>query len=677
MSGISDLSAVSILPRAARDDVFRMEALMARIDRAPRGERRKVILQIEADLGFKRGFDEKSLYRKYQRWVAAGRTRAGLINRAALRRLECRSAIYHCFKHYCENNQRGSRAAWRTLIEDLCAGKSLPHGVGDWRAVYRVEHGPDAELPAQCPYSLERPPEGWTYGRLMQVAGLSMFEKTAARIGMNAAREYILPVLTTRVGLHLGEYLQFDDKWWDVECNVVGQGRSVRPLEFVCRDVLSAATWARGIRPRVFNESTGKRENLKEREMRFMVAYILTEVGVYKGGAKFVLEHGTAALSDEDIARVNRLHPGLITPVRSGIISDQVHAGMWAGSEGGNYRIKALLESLHGLDHSALAMLPGQVGRNRESCPEQFKHLSAYNVELIKAAAQLSEERRRMLLWPILPFSQLVQIANELYERLEDRKWHSLEGWEECGFVIAEYRLGDGSNWFPVSTLDQMSLDQRRAIEAYLDANPTCKRVRRLSPREVRARLRHELITLPLYCIPDLLRHEDGFETRVEHNGTIQFEDQYLGPQIHVFHATVVTPAGFHQALVPGLRYWVHITPYQPNHLFVSDAESGAILGVAPRYDRAPRYDIEAIHRLQGLQAHHRSELSAPIKGRHQQEAEQRAALLANNAAVIAGEPVTDEEKARARGIRDVDIDAELRLERARIEREAQEGEPT
>ncbi len=669
---VPDFSDLSFLPKKARDAVLVMEPIMHRIDAAGRGGRRLVIQQIELDHGGLPGFDEKSIYRKYQRWRLAGRQRAGLVNLGAQRRLLKRCAVYHAYKHYCENNQRGSRAAWRAMVEDLMLGKSMPHGVGDWRDVYRLENGNDAALPFRCPYSLEEPPKGWTYARLQEAAGLSQFEKTATRTGMNAAREFVLPVLTTRVGLHLGQYLQFDDKWHDAEVNFPGQKTSVRPLEFVCRDVLSAATWARGIRPRIFNEDTGRRENLKEREMRFMAAYILTEVGVYKGGSTWIVEHGTAAFSDTDFERINRIHPGLIRPERSGILAEQVHAGMWAGKEGGNFRLKGLLEGLHSLDHNALAAVAGQVGKGRDNCPEQFKHLSAYNIEVIKAAAQLDPERRAMLQWPLLPVARYVSIAMELYDRLEDRKWHEMQGWSECGFEVAEYRLGEGSNWFPMASLDAMEPAQRAAIAAFIQASPDCRRVRNLSPREVKAKLRDELTVLPLHVIPDILRHDDGFETRVEHDGTIQFQQKYLGPGVHVFHATAITPVGFHQALTPGRKYWVHVTPYQPDRLFISEKDSGVIIGIAPRYDRAPRYDIDAIHSLQGAQAHHRAQLAAPVKARHQDEAEARLALVAHNDAVISGAPATAEEKAAAGRAAKVDLNAELLREQQLLQN--QEG---
>lgn len=660
----------AMLPAARRADLCALHDVMLRIDRAPRGQRRAVIEEIAREFDGKPGYAPASLYRKHQAWRAADGSPSALINRAAQRGLARKHSAGHCYKWYCERNQRSSRAAWRAMISDLMAGVQLPHGVGTWRNVYRAERGPDAAIPERCPYDYGNPPVGWSYANLQSVAGLTRFESLSTRVGLQATRSAVLPVLTTRVGLHLGQYIQFDDKWHDAMVNFPGQKTSVRPLEFVCRDVLSTFAFARGIRPRAVNEETGRAENLNEREMRYMAAYLLTEVGVYTGGSTWIVEHGTAAFSDADIARVNRVAPGIIRAERSGILSEQVHRGMWSGSQGGNFRFKAMLESAHNREHNELAALPGQVGRNREASPEQTGHMDSYNTALIRAAARLAPERRAMLRWPLLPFAQYVDAAMELYDRIEDDYQRDLEGWSECGFQTAEFRLGDGSGWLPMSALDAMDAQQRAAVEAYLDAHPQHTAVRNMSAREVRNARAHELTTIPLHYVPDILRREDGFAARVYHDGTIQFANRYLGEGLHIFHGTAVTPTGFHQRLRADADYWAFITPYQPDRLFITDAASGAIIGIAPRYDRAPRYDVSAVNALMGRQAHDRAVQSADIRGRHQSEAEQRAELIAHNDAVIAGGPATETERAVAATARTIDLNDEIARERALLEQQ-------
>jgi hypothetical protein len=102
------------------------------------------------------------------------------------------------------------------------------------------------------------------------------------------------------------------------------------------------------------------------------------------------------------------------------------------------------------------------------------------------------------------------------------------------------------------------------------------------------------------------------------------------------------------QQLCRQREYLFHVTPYHAEDLYVSDKESGAMIGIAPRYDVAPRFDQHAIAVLQGKQAHDLKLLSDPIKERHEDEANAREAMIRWNAEVIKGTPLTDTERKEA-----------------------------
>ena len=68
--------------------------------------------------------------------------------------------------------------------------------------------------------------------------------------------------------------------------------------------------------------------------------------------------------------------------------------------------------------------------------------------------------------------------------------------------------------------------------------------------------------------------------------------------------------------------------------MFADPATRNAI-GVAQRYDRAPAYDRHAIEAAMGAQAHDLASKVLPMHGRHQAEAEDRAARMAHNLGVI------------------------------------------
>jgi len=157
------------------------------------------------------------------------------------------------------------------------------------------------------------------------------------------------------------------------------------------------------------------------------------------------------------------------------------------------------------------------------------------------------------------------------------------------------------------------------------------------------------LIKIPLVELPLLLDDrpwKEGGDARtvtVKKNGTFGFVDQfYYGPDEVPYHATCTPRAGFQAALVPGREYIFFGTPLHAEGGVVVDPDSGHVVGVAPAYKRAPVYDREAILRAAGQQNADLASKLLPIRGRHQQEAEQRLALIGQNTDVLAGRVKVD-----------------------------------
>jgi hypothetical protein len=72
-----------------------------------------------------------------------------------------------------------------------------------------------------------------------------------------------------------------------------------------------------------------------------------------------------------------------------------------------------------------------------------------------------------------------------------------------------------------------------------------------------------------------------------------------------------------------------------PEKIWLVDGGDGHTLGTCALYNRAPAYDRHAIEVKMGEQAHDLASKVLPIRGRHQAEAEERAARMANNLRVI------------------------------------------
>lgn len=610
-----------------RTELGAMLGLMQRIDGV---EVKRLAFSKLAQKG-SRKLSESCLRNKYYAWVAAGRDWRVLVDRRRNKKDVRMGAVGHIYKRYCEDDQRTSFQAWLRMLGDFRAGVHFDN-VGSWVSVW-VEQMGDEQIPAVCP--ADWVPNGWSYQNLQQRYGLTKFEEKATRIGMKAAREFILPVLKSRIGLLPGMQFEGDDKHHNVIVNYEGQPEGLRPLEFVIYDVASGSRVASGIRPTMMDAVTGKKDRLKEKEFLFLVVHLLTVKGFHRDGCVFGVEWGTAAIRPDREKAIGDVSGGLVKFSRSGILGEQVHQGLFGGRGGGNPQFKPLVESLHGLDHNILAALPGQVGMDREHCPEWLHGLSRYNRELVVAAAQISPEQRQRLTFPVIEFHQWLSVVNELYTKFDRRWWHNLEGWVQNEWMVTEYRHGYDGNWFPMQKLCDLQGNDRAAIEAFIQAHPEHVRTRRLSPHEVWRKGEAELTRIPGVHTPELLGYELGKRLNVRDDGTIIFEDRYLGPGRHVYHATVTTPDGFVQSLARGAEYLSHVTPYAPERMWISDVVSGRVLGMAQRYDVAPRTDVEAIKRLMGAQAHDIKVQSDPIRARHQHAAEKRMAMIRNNKEVI------------------------------------------
>jgi hypothetical protein len=79
---------------------------------------------------------------------------------------------------------------------------------------------------------------------------------------------------------------------------------------------------------------------------------------------------------------------------------------MFEGARKGNYRFKGAIESFFNLVRNETAMLPGQVGKDRDHSPEQMVGLERYNNQLLKAAAELKPEEAARLKFPVLEWNE-------------------------------------------------------------------------------------------------------------------------------------------------------------------------------------------------------------------------------------------------------------------------------
>jgi hypothetical protein len=646
------------LSRTARSSVERRLAAMLEIDRAP--EKVRAMKDAAEHLQGLPGCSFSSLRRSYYAWLQAGRDWRALVDSrrvsGPMRRTHLAKEMHEAFKRECERNQRSSRAAYRDLMRRFRSGEFV-EGVGTWTSWWANEHrGP---LPATCPDGWT--PRGCSYRNLMKSAGLSEFEKAASRLGRGKAKAFVPPVFSTRVGLRVGSIYQADDVWHDHDVVMPGNPQPFRALEFGMLDVFSAHRFAWACKPRLTRED-GTRQNLNEVDFLELIAFALICKGYHPEGTMLIAEHRTAAVPKELEQRLLSWSDGKFEVVRGTILRGQVTAGMYPGRSGDSYKIKAHLESHHALMHNELAALPGHVGQDPDHKHEQEQGRESYHRSLVKLSENLPESARRKLILPYMQFEEFLHAVAAMHQIIATRTWHDLEGWEEAGLTTLEYRLTDRqTEWEPMDHLADVPAGERAAISALLRARPELVRARPMSPAEVWARGSGELVKLNHHLTPLILGEKAGRTVRLADNHLFEFEDRMrFGARKMRFLGSVKGPDGYPRALTAGTPYFVHVNSLDPDTAYVSDQDSGEYLGTCPAWKSVSRLDSEAVHRMQGAQAHVIAELSAPIRERHEADATALAALKEHNRRIIDLEDVADEDPVRALDAEPEDQDAVL-----------------
>ena len=530
-----------------------------------------------------------------------------------------------------ENVQRRAmRQAWNDLLRDIRKGEKIP-GLPHWTAMWG-EDFPESEIPKVCP--LTWIPASLTYNNLRGYAP-KKFELVHARQGRRAAAALRPLVATTRVGLKCGQIYVFDDMWHDHKVNFFGveQRAALRPLEFHCIDLASTKKVAWGIRPRLINED-GTHEQLKDREMRQLVCQVLCVVGYRADGTTLDVENGTAKIGDNLAEFIDYATDGAVKVQRGTIDKRALLAGAFAPRGIGNFRFKASLESLGGLYHNALASLPGQTGLSPAMQPESLDGLDKYNASLFEVVKKLSPERAARLWFPVLEFNEFANLLCEIYERIDSRTDHNLEGWGPNTEEV--FVPGPGLDPIPMQLL-LANADKFAGAIQLAHADPArYVGFRRLSPKAVWNRGAADLVRVPIFHAPAILGADNGVHVRItrQHEAWVVYKETHTrvrySPELKQFN----TP--FTNILHPGADYIFYPIPGD-NRAAVCDADNRPI-GWTVQMSIASKADKQSILKAHGESEHIRALLESGYRERHAPEAEQIRAMREHNKAVESGE---------------------------------------
>lgn len=484
-----------------------------------------------------------------------------------------------------EDNDRAARAAHLHLIRDW----------KQWRAGDLTKALPGyTRCPDPAPGS--NVPRGWTYSNLLNHMPCDV-ELAASRKGRTAAKALLPGVITTRVGSYPFAEIQFDDMWHNFLVNVPGYQKAYRLLEFGAIDHFSTFLFKPGLKPRLPDMDTGKMKQLNGRDFHLYLVNWLLDYGVHPDGTVFNVENGTAAISRSLEEKLLMWFGGKLTVSRAGMSGAPAFPGAWKERAKGNPNAKALKEGIGKLIQNALGHIPGQVGMNRDDQPAGLTGRSEEN-ELLLAIASAVPALRDKLSLGFLDLSEAVFAINDTYDLLNCRTEHQIEGWEEAGMVIEEFRASRiMDHWLPMEESLKLPDHERQLLGLSLRLDPSLRRRRRLSPAESLLANTQRLIKPPHEAVPDLLGPEYGQIKQVT-GGLLGFTIPGLGKLR--FKASYQDAGGFIRRLDNGTEVLAHLNPWKPDFIYLSDAKTERFLGRAVRDVAATRGDVDAIHRMHG-----------------------------------------------------------------------------
>lgn len=604
----------------------------------------------------------------YEKWVASGRDWFELRNKAKMpaEAVDLPAEFVDLWHQRCNDFRGKHKAAWRSIQREWKRG-IIPAGFEDttWTP----------EMPV-----------GTSYDTLMRPKYRPTSVQDAyARNGLRSAADLLPGVLTTRQGVRFGSRYVFDDMWHDHKVHVPSRTGLARLLQFHCIEFLSACQVARGMKPELLNDRTGKFERLKEKELLFLLAHILGSIGYNAEGCWLMMEHGTASVS-ERVEEILRNVSGGALEIKRGTIGDGGLApGLYAGASRGNFKFKAHLESLGNLIHNEMSdrrIMPAQTGSNsRTDAVDDLYGRERMALQLTHVARTLPLPLREQLRYGAPDVWSAIEIADAIQEEMNQRTDHELEGWEACRFLTAEFRTHVDHAWQSQAQLADMAPVLRDAMRFAMEQDSRLCRSRRMSPREVFDAHRPQLTRLPAHVIPMIVGMEHAVERKLGKDGRFHFEDMEIGPGMHHYEALCYASDGSPCRLPVGSQFATFVSTIDPSRMHLCDAK-GSYVGWVDRTFVPTHGDAEGMAKAYGQKITATREMLAPAvhAGRAQmrrdaKEAEHNAHIVRtaqDGDFVSPAEPETPAEKrARVTTTKRQNQTAAERARKLRAKREA------
>ena len=640
-----------------RERVNRLYRVMELIDTAVRGTKVAVCQQYAPELGV----NWKSLNRTYGAWKKSGGDPLVLIDNRRGTKLTSSDEVAKLYLKYCQDAKGCNTDGHRNMLRDFRNGFT-PDGMPfplSWRALWSAEH-PGMEIPPRCPDGWI--PDGWRYANLQaKIVKLPEYRLTLmwSRRGAFAALGLRSSVITTRVGLKVGAYREYDDCWHNSDVWSRSAGADVfNPLEFAGYDVASAFKCSSFIKARLktVDPKTGKekRSNLTTQQFRFLFAHDCIRLGfTLADDGKFhvTTEMGTTYLNDRVLRRIASIPDfgRLIEVKTSGRLNDPAHKGMFMGDGGGNPHRKALTECSHGILQHGVSPPVGYHGRDARTMHESTGHAVKYTQGVLKVAEKLAADERLLnaLSLPTMEFNTYLEYFRLIEDEVMHRTDHRLEGWDAN--TVAEYRVTPDGEWRDQGELAALREANEGAYQYVMGILEVERRQAKAEGRETRLERRRFMsraevwqaglkgfLKVPEIELPNFMDPTEDLRTaKVNAEGRFGFREEfYYGRDEVMYSAEYENRRGQKSRLAPGETARFFWNPLMPERVWLVD-ENGSTLGMAPLVRRVGRTDQKAIRAAMGAQAHYVADMMAETRGAHIDAAARLQLSKKVNAAVL------------------------------------------
>jgi hypothetical protein len=424
----------------------------------------------------RRGFSVETLERKLDAYLQSGGDWHSLINRsrAGAKYWDTGQStadrdlfIAKYWQPLCAANKRsgGCEAAYRKFEKTWKSGldaKGKPFdipGYGTWQKWFAKNH-PNEPLPVDPVF-----PPGLSYRNLMR-RKQPKAQLTLARQGISAARAFTPYILGTRVGMKFLQEVLFDDVKVDFRVLNPDTGQVMDLWLLVAMDRATGMILGYGMRPAKTRED-GTQEHLRLADMKQLAGWVIERYGIPPYVMTWVVENGTATFTDAVAAAIGALFENRIRLRFASMIGGKSTAGYQERGLG-NSKSKASLESSFHLMHNEAGDLPAQVGRRYDVRPMDLGSREREATQIWDLAQQLPANLRGQSKFPVLALQQARVELNRIFEQMNTRTDHELEGYEP----IWEWRATPQHAWSPLTTIpDDLApgYDTRKRKESPLE----------------------------------------------------------------------------------------------------------------------------------------------------------------------------------------------------------------